>query len=772
MKACLVLAVAALTGPVAVASDYVPGEVIVAFPITTALTAINDMAAANGGVVKSATTVPGQRIALVAFPPESGTVEEVVAALSATPGIAYAEPNYVVRNTSPVRPSRPHPADFLRIRTGLDDQGRPTYRNVPTPTTYYSRVFPADDHGLNQWGWCDIGASVVWRLGRASMPVALLDTGVDYTHPDLLRRVIRGHDWVNNDNNPMDDNGSGTHMAGIIVALANNRKGITGLANTSVVAIKMLDADGVGTHYNATLALREAFNRRSRIIVIGWSGPDEGMTVRNALKRLVAGGRLIVAAAGDSGTDVPQYPAAYSSWLEPDQPETFNKGILSVAAAGAWVTPSGGGDDVFVEYARAPYSNYGTWVNITAPGTDITSTTPNNKPFAGLDAGDAPDGYNVYSGTAVAAAEAAGALSKVWGIFRAAPIHVFHRVTAQAWPGLPAYTGPVDVDGDGVAELEAAWDPISSGPSVERPYFLVNFNMAHALARSAAWGRFWDASTGEPLVEGYGRLLSAYHCPKKRNFASGIIGRDGNADNPEFFILQIPWDTCEVGFRVNRRGYTNGSIDYGLRIVVDGHQNPRRIYYEAEDLAVPPTGAATFVANWGDGTDRPIDLDLHVLQPSSNGEVCDVGPAPPLALDPDTFCGAGSPNSGPFARLLVESTEIGHNFEAVKTTLGAHRYVTEAGVPPYTSFVVSRETNLPTSGFLVARLWVGGAIKRKARVGMGTVMQAEPLCSIFGGEADCKIWLPLTLEINANRRLIYNVVNEFGDGVNVAKLPF
>jgi hypothetical protein len=327
------------------------------------------------------------------------------------------------------------------------------------------------------------------------------------------------------------------------------------------------------------------------------------------------------------------------------------------------------------------------------------------------------------------------------------------------------------VDGDGVNELETAWDPVSSQPSAERPFGLANFNMAHALGRSGAWGRLYDATTGEALYLGWARILSNYHCKKKYNLASAGIGRDGNLETGEFDILQIPWNDCRMRFRVIKKGVTNGSKEYGFGIMVDGQQNPRQVYYQAEDLAVPPPNGMSYVVNWNDDTEQPIDFDVHLLLPSTQGEVCDVGPAPALALDPATFCGSGSLNSPPFAQFQVESHDTGVNFEAVRFP----QLINTPPNLPYSFFVVNNEAELPARGYLAARLWSGGNIAWEVHAGDGTVVQSDPLCSIVGGEADCRVWLPFTMDvvpINGRQGRIFNILNEFGDGVNLAAIPF
>jgi hypothetical protein len=108
---------------------------------------------------------------------------------------------------------------------------------------------PNDPHWSLQWGPQKIEADWAWNttIGNSSILVAVVDTGIDYTHPDLAANYAPvGYDWVNNDADPIDDHGHGTHCAGIIAAVLNNGVGIAGLAQVQVIAEKVLNSYGWG----------------------------------------------------------------------------------------------------------------------------------------------------------------------------------------------------------------------------------------------------------------------------------------------------------------------------------------------------------------------------------------------------------------------------------------------------------------------------------------------------------------------------------------------
>ena len=267
---------------------------------------------------------------------------------------------------------------------------------------------PNDVSYASQWALensndADIDASQAWSYGTSSsVVVGVIDTGVDYTHPDLAANMwsnsreiagngldddrngyvddIRGWNFVSNNNNPMDDNGHGTHVAGTIGAVGNNGVGVAGVAwSVKIMALKFLDAAGSGNLSDAVSAIDYARSNGAKIINASWGGGGFSSALQTAIQRFQSVGGIFVAAAGNEGSNnaaTASFPANYS-------------GVVSVAA-------STNSDTL------ASFSNYGTNVAIAAPGQNILSTLPGNR-------------YGNQSGTSMAAPHVAGALALLWG---------------------------------------------------------------------------------------------------------------------------------------------------------------------------------------------------------------------------------------------------------------------------------------------------------------------------------------------------------------------
>lgn len=266
-------------------------------------------------------------------------------------------------------------------------------------------------YGLNNTGQsggtvdADIDATEAWDIqtGTRNTIVAVIDTGVDYNHPDLAANMWRnagevandgidndnngfvddvfGYDFANGDGNPMDDNGHGTHVAGTIGAVGNNGIGVAGVNwNTRIMALKFLGSNGSGSTSNAVAALNYAITMGANISNHSWGGGGPSSTLATAINRGRSFNHIVVAAAGNNGTDnntTAFYPANYT--LSYDN-------VVSVASTTR-------------TDALSSFSNYGaTSVTLAAPGSSIYSTTPNNT-------------YSTYSGTSMAAPHVSGALA-------------------------------------------------------------------------------------------------------------------------------------------------------------------------------------------------------------------------------------------------------------------------------------------------------------------------------------------------------------------------
>ncbi|MCE5335328.1 MAG: S8 family peptidase [Desulfobacteraceae bacterium] len=262
--------------------------------------------------------------------------------------------------------------------------------SIPNPTP--DRVFSADEvkslstaQGLPSdpslsWGFEDINANLVTACPDGSPLVAVIDTGIDYNHPELAGRVVKGHDFHNGDDDPLDDHGHGTHVSGIIAASANNSIGSAGVCSKArLLAIKVLDSDGSGSMYNVLQGIYAAAdNPEVRVINISLGGAIGTSVFHDAIDYAVAKGKLVVAAAGNSNDNYPFFPAFWAH---------CTNGVLAVAANGQ-------------DGCKASFSNYGFWVSVSAPGVGIFSTLPNNS-------------YGSWSGTSMAAPFVSGAAARM-----------------------------------------------------------------------------------------------------------------------------------------------------------------------------------------------------------------------------------------------------------------------------------------------------------------------------------------------------------------------
>lgn len=329
----------------------------------------------NAAGVKPVATLRGTNGRLTHVHVAAGrTLEQTLAALARNPNVEFAEPNYL-----------------LSIAVVPNDPLFPQLWGM---------------HNTGQTGGvadADIDAPEAWDLQTGNnVVIAVVDTGVDYNHADLRNNIwsntreisnngidddgngfvddVRGWDFVNNDNNPMDDNRHGTHVAGTIAAQGNNAGGVTGVNwSARVMPVKFSNAAGVGTTAAAINAINYAVRNGAKVINASWGGGGFSQALFNAINAANNAGVLFVAAAGNNGTNndvVAAYPANYNL-----------PNIISVAAS----------DSADV---RAGFSNFGpATVDLAAPGVAIRSTVP--TAIIAL-------GYASLSGTSMAAPHVAG----------------------------------------------------------------------------------------------------------------------------------------------------------------------------------------------------------------------------------------------------------------------------------------------------------------------------------------------------------------------------
>ncbi|VXB67857.1 S8 family serine peptidase [Aeromicrobium sp. 9AM] len=280
-----------------------------------------------------------------------------------------------------------------------------------------------DTYRSRQWALTRLGAETAWKTSTGrGVVVAVIDTGVKAVHVDLAGRVLAGRDFVAPGTSASDANGHGTHVAGIIAAIANNRRGVAGLApNARILPVRVLDKTGVGDTANVAKGIVWAVDRGAKVINLSLSSTSPDTATRAAVAYAIAKNVVVVAAAGNSGCGLlgspTSYPAAYD-------------GVLGVGAI-----TSGG--------AVASFSSCGSWVDVVAPGSGILSTVP-TSPYSAL---GCPANYCTLSGTSMAAPHAAAAaaleIAKLGSAARQATVRSLIESTADdiVWSGRDVYSG-------------------------------------------------------------------------------------------------------------------------------------------------------------------------------------------------------------------------------------------------------------------------------------------------------------------------------------------
>lgn len=254
-----------------------------------------------------------------------------------------------------------------------------------------------------------------WRRSAGSgVKVAVIDTGVDSSHPDL-GRVLRGHDFVGGHRRAVDPNGHGTFVAGVIAARRGNQRGIAGASRATILPVRVLNARGFGRDSDVARGIRWSVKHQADIINLSLGGARPSRLLRDAVRYAERRDVLVVASAGNSGGTRPVYPAA----------------LHSVVAVGA----TDGKDRL------AWFSQHGEWVDLVAPGWKIASTIPGNR-------------YAVASGTSFSAPLVTAAAALVLAQHpRWSPARTrlaLSAAAADAGPiGPDTYTGLGVVDADG-----------------------------------------------------------------------------------------------------------------------------------------------------------------------------------------------------------------------------------------------------------------------------------------------------------------------------------
>lgn len=316
--------------------EYAPTEVLVRFRnFSTEENRLRCLSASKAEMINS---IENLNVWLVQVP--FGQVAESIAAFSRCPEVRYAEPNYAVS---------------------------------------ISETVPGDPDWVLQYGLISLRAPQGWdySTGSEAVTIAILDTGVDLNHLDLAGKIVPGYDFVNHDALAQDDNGHGTHVAGIAAASGNNGIGVVGVSwGARIMPVKVLNAGGNGSFATLAEGIAWAADHGAQIVNLSLGGASPSAVLEEAVNYAVGKGVVLVAAAGNTGSNFVLYPARYPN-------------VIAVGAVDA-------------ANNRMGISNYGPELDLVAPGASIYSTLIG--------------GYGYKGGTSMAAPYVSGLAAILYGM--------------------------------------------------------------------------------------------------------------------------------------------------------------------------------------------------------------------------------------------------------------------------------------------------------------------------------------------------------------------
>ncbi|WP_160725196.1 S8 family peptidase [Bacillus sp. USDA818B3_A] len=302
-------------------SHYYENEIVVGFKTIPSQESLNQYLKGIDGSVKE------KHETVYNFKSNNQTAKELEKYFINNPAVEYAEPHYII------------------LPNDVND-------------TYYQSY---------QWNLPAVGTERGWNLTRGSkkVKIAVVDTGVDLDHPDLARRLTTGYNAIDDSNNADDDNGHGSHVAGIIAADTNNGVGMAGITwYNPIMPVKVMGADGTGGSFYVSEGIRWAVDHGADVINLSLGNYQTCDVLESAIDYALEKNVVVISAAGNDNTSQRSYPAAYP-------------GVLGVSAVD-W------------DGKRAEFSNFGDYVDVAAPGVDIPSTFSNGE-------------YASLSGTSMAA---------------------------------------------------------------------------------------------------------------------------------------------------------------------------------------------------------------------------------------------------------------------------------------------------------------------------------------------------------------------------------
>lgn len=409
---------------------FVPGEILVKVKPGHMGKFLAKKSLMGAEVKKEMNTLSGQFLLLKS---NSKSTQSLMADLSSLSEVQYAEPNYIYKAI----------ATKQTLESILFGTAKETHSSMAPTDPLYGKLWGLKNTGANEpdrsggtsttpgVAGADTDAEKGWAIttGSKKVTIAVIDTGIDYNHPDLKNQMwvnekevagngidddgngyiddIHGWNAHGKNGNPMDGNAHGTHCAGTIGAEHNNGIGVAGvMSDVTLMAVKFLSDEGSGSLADAVVAIDYATKMNVDIMSNSWGGGGFSQALEDSIKAAKNKGILFIAAAGNDSSNNdsrPSYPATYQV-----------DNVISVASHTAQDTISS-------------FSNFGKrTVHVAAPGSNVLSSTPNNE-------------YKVFSGTSMATPHVSGVVGLLLSENGRMPVlEVRNRLMATTVPG-PAY---------------------------------------------------------------------------------------------------------------------------------------------------------------------------------------------------------------------------------------------------------------------------------------------------------------------------------------------
>ena len=349
--------------------NYVSGQVLVKFRDNTSQAIENaELKRQNGKIVGQINGIG----TLVIQVPEAA-LDKVIEALSKNPHVEYAEEN-TIATALDYPATAPSDTYFTANQWGLENAGQTIAGQTGT--------IDADIDAQSAW------STTTGTSTSGAIKVAILDTGIDATHPDLSTKIDVAKDFTGSTTSTDDIYGHGTHVSGIVAAITNNGTGVAGTCpDCRLLVGKVLNDSGSGANSWIANGIIWATQNGAKVINMSLGSSVKSRTLEDAVNYAWKNGVVVVAAAGNSANPSKTYPGAYTN-------------VIAVAAT----------DN---KDKKASFSSYGSWVDVAAPGVNIYSTFPTHPFILGTQNGRSQN-YDYGSGTSMATPMAAGTAALIW----------------------------------------------------------------------------------------------------------------------------------------------------------------------------------------------------------------------------------------------------------------------------------------------------------------------------------------------------------------------